>query len=396
MLLGSVATSSTDIGTQEATSALEKSGSSKSGKNTAYNTDLEKGMDTVEQNDPALFAKIMTAGESGNGNNLAKDELEAYQEGDLTKSQAIDAVSGAQSLANKNGGGRINKHIRAEAKEILGGNYIKGGQTRAGHDILKFLEASSPLAQLIKGIKEKTSDGVAKDTVLDAGSTALSQGTQQAMSDLKETDPYLAQQFSKDAKAKNGNAMAEDLEIAGEESAQTGSTFSDADAAMLGSQIGVLGKGKVSRQDAAMFQAEFGEGTIDRGSTRGSKAWNKIENGMASFMSSIVSPVTNGVGMVDQFAKGHIKQGFEDMGEMVEGTLSDAALIVVPGAGAEIDAAEGAAEIGETAASAATKESASITDTLKNAGSDALNTASSVADKVDYGTNLYSMTQGNS
>lgn len=126
MAIGTIALGSTDTATQLSGSALEQAGTEstktgkKANKNAAYNENLEQGMNTLQQSDPALFSKIMTAGESGNGNSLVEDELQAYKNGDLTKSQAIAAISGAQSLANNNGGGRINKKERVEAKEVLG------------------------------------------------------------------------------------------------------------------------------------------------------------------------------------------------------------------------------------------------------------------------------------
>gem|GEM_PF-5662270 len=360
----------------------------KTDKNAAANQDLQNGMNTVAQNDPALFAKIMTAGQSGNGNDLVKDELQAYREGDLTKGQTVAAVSGAQSLANNNGGGKINKQVKAEAKDELGGSYIKGGQTRAGHAILKFLEDTSPLAQMIKGIKSKTSDGTSKENVVQAGQGALQSGVQQAMSDLSATDPMLAQQLAQDAKSKNGNGMAEDLVAAGQESRLMGGAFSDADAAMLGSQIGAMGKGKVSKQDSEAFQAQFGQGTIDRGSTSASKGWDKFENGVGNFMSSLVSPVTDGVGMIDQFAKGNTSQGLKDLGGMVEGVASDAALVVAPEAAPEIEGAEAAGRAGEAVAEAGSDGGKSVFQTIKGGASDTY-------DMLDYGNNVWGMSENN-
>ncbi|MBS1066559.1 hypothetical protein JK164_11495 [Gluconobacter kondonii] len=400
MLIGTIASGGTEGSAQIAGGELEQAGtdSTKTGKkadkNAAYNQNLEQGMNTLQQSDPALFSKIMTAGESGNGNSLVEDELQAYKEGDLTKNQAIAAISGAQSLANNNGGGRISKKERAEAKEVLGGSYIKGGQTRAGHAILKFLEDTSPIAQIVKGIKSTTSDGPGKETILQAGSGALSTATQQAMSDLEQTDPSLAQQFSTDASKKNGNAMAPDLEVAGEEAASSGGAFSDADAAALGSQIGQMGAGKVSKKDAAEFEAEFGEGTIDRGSTKAAKGWDKFETGMGNFLSSMVSPLTDGVGMIDQFAKGNKSQGLKDLGGMFEGVASDAALLFVPEIAPEVDGAEAAARAADGVAQSAEKGASSIGDILKSAAGKVGNGLMTGLDTADYGYNLYSMGQG--
>ncbi|GAN54973.1 hypothetical protein [Tanticharoenia sakaeratensis] len=364
----------------------------KTDKNAAYNQDLEQGMDQVEQSDPMLFAKIMTDGHSGNGNQLVEDELQAYKEGDLTKEQAVDAVSGAQSLANDNGGGKINKHVKSDAEAALGGSYIKGGQTRAGHAILKFLEDISPLAQMIKGIKSKTSDGTQKESVLDAGQGALQSGVQQVMSDLSETDPALAQQFAKDAKSKDGNAMAEDLVAAGQESSTLGGSFSDSDAAMLGSQLGSMGKGKISSKDADAFQAEFGQGTIARGSSSASKGWDKFENGLGNFMSSLVSPVTDGVGAIDQFAKGNTSEGLKDLGGAFMGVASDAALIVAPEAAPEMEGAETAARAGEAGATAgaeaAEEGGTSVLQTIQNIASDGY-------DALDYASNVAGMAENN-
>lgn len=361
----------------------------KADKNAAANHDLEQGMNKVEQNDPALFAKIMTDGQNGNGNALVKEALQAEKEGNLTKDQAIDAVSGAQSLANQNGGGKINKGVRKEAETQLGGNYIHGGQTRAGHAILKFLEDTSPLAQMIKGIKSKTSDGTPKENVLQAGQGALQNGVGQAMSDMANLDPLLAQQFAQDAKSKNGNAMAQDVEVAGEESKALGGGFSNADGATLGSQIGPMGKGKVSEQDTKDFEAEFGQGTIDRGSSQASKGWDKFENGVGNFMGSLVSPVTDGVGAIDQFAKGNTAQGLKDLGGAVMGAVSDAALVVAPEAAPEIEGAEMATRAGEAGA-AGLKGAGDASKSLMQMLQDG---ASKGYDTLNYGMNVEGMAE---
>ncbi|MBO1360429.1 hypothetical protein J2D73_11585 [Acetobacter sacchari] len=372
---------------QDSAAAIQ---SGKTNKNAAYNRNLEQGLDTLQHDDPKLFAEIMTDGQSGNGNKLVEDELKAYKERVLTKDQAIAAVSGAQSLANQNGGGKVNGHVRDDAEDALGGTYIKGGQTRATHGFLKFIESSSPLWQMVKGIKSKTSDGMAKENILQAGQGALQSGVQQAMSDLDRTDPEAAEQFAKDARSKDGNAMAEDLVALGQEEQQYGDgSFSDADAAMLGSQIGGIGEGKVSSKDNQTFEAEYGQGTIDRGSTSASKGWSKFEADVANFMGSLVSPLTNGVGAIDQFAKGNAKAGLCDLGGVLTGIASDAALIVAPEAAPELDVAETAARAGTEATEAASKSSTeSIMNTI-------LNRASKAYDVLDYGSNLYGMVSSN-
>lgn len=330
-------------------------------------TDLENAMSATQQKDPTLFAKTLKDGQSGDGNALAEDELQAYKEGDITKDQAIDEIKGAQSLANQNGGGKINGHVKNDAKELLGGSYIKGGQTRAGHAISKALESFTGIGAIVKGIKDKNSKK--SETILDAAQPALQQAGGKAMQDMQEADPELAQKYQQDAKSGDGNAMVKDMiQLKGEEqSGQVPDTFTDQDAQLLGSQVGYSGKGKVNGQLAQQFSQTFGADTLFRGSSRGAKAFNKLEDGVGNFMQKIVSPVTDGVTGVNDLVHGNVKGAFSEFGKAAVGAATDLTMVVAPEAAPEIAAGEMAARGAEGAAEAASAGGSTMNNILKGA-----------------------------
>lgn len=334
---------------------------------TGSGTSLENAMSQTRQMDPTLFAKTMKDAKSGDGNSLAEDELQAYKEGAITKDQAIQEVSGAQKLANDHGGGKINGHVKDDAKSLLGGSYIKGGQTRAGHAISKFFESFTPIGAIVKGVQDKTSKK--SEDILTAAAPAEQQGTQQAMADMQAADPTLAAKFQADAKKGDGNSMVNDLvQLKSEE--QNGlvpNTFSDQDAQMLGSQIGDVGKGKVSSDADKAFTQAFGTDTLYRGSSKASKTWDKIENGVGGFMQQIVSPVTDTVGGVSSLLHGDVKGAFKQFGQAVVGAATDAAMVVAPEAAPEMEVGMMAARGGAEAAEAASSGSSMVSNLMKGA-----------------------------
>ncbi|WP_323123307.1 hypothetical protein [Burkholderia alba] len=319
----------------------------------AGSTDLEQGMTSLQQKDPTLFAKTIKDAKSGNGNELVKDELQAYKEGAFTKQQAVAAVSGAQKLANDNGGGKINGAIRNEAKEALGGSYIKGGQTRAGHAILKAFESFTPIGAVVKGVQDKTSKK--PEDILTAAQPALQHGTQQAMQDMVDADPELAQKFQSDAAKGDGNAMVDDMiALKNEESGgRAPNKFSDQDAQLLGSQVGSFGKGKVSSQEDQAFSQAFGTDTLYRGSSRGAKGFDKFENTVGSVMQSVVSPVTSTVVGVNDLLHGNLGGFLSEVGHVLQGVAQDATMFLAPEAAPELMASEIAARGGVDAAGSA-------------------------------------------
>jgi hypothetical protein len=327
-------------------------------------SDLDQAMAATQQKDPTLFAKTIKDGQDGDGNSLVEDELQAYKNGDISQQQSIDEVSGAQSLANNNGGGKINGHVKSDAQAALGGSYINGGQTRAGHAITKGLESFTGIGAIVGGIKDKTSKQ--SETILDAAQPEIAQGSQQAMQDMAEADPERAQKFQQDAKAGDGNSMVQDMvQLKQEEQAgQVPDTFTDQDAQMLGSQVGTVGKGKVNSQEDQAFTQAFGTDTLFRGSTRGSKIFNKIENGASNFMQQIVSPVTDTVGGVDDLAHGNVKGAFSQFGQAVVGAATDATMVVAPEAAPEIEAGEIAARSGAGVAKAAGSSTSSTLNSI--------------------------------
>ncbi|HVE09079.1 MAG TPA: hypothetical protein VNE00_17625 [Paraburkholderia sp.] len=354
-------------------------------------TDLENGMSNLQQQDPTLFAKIMKDGQSGDGNSLVEDELQAYKEGALTKDQATEAVSGAQSLANQNGGGKINNKVKGDAQAALGGSYINGGQTRFEHGVSKFFESFTPIGALVKGIGDATSSNKSgPEDVLTAAQPALQQGGQTAMADLAAVDPSLADKFQADAKAGDGNSMVEDLVKAKQEEQANGmpNTFTDQDAQLLGSQIGAAGKGKVNDTEDKAFTQAFGTDTLFRGSSSLSKAFNKAEDSVGGFMQQLVSPVTDTVGGVDKLVHGDVKGAFKDFGNAALGAVSDAAMVVAPEAAPEIEigsmALRGGLDAGKAAASAATDGSSLLTKGIKFADktNDYYNDANDVSNLV--------------
>ncbi|PLZ03459.1 hypothetical protein CY652_06550 [Burkholderia sp. WAC0059] len=310
-------------------------------------------MSQTEEKDPTLFAQTEKDGQDGNGNGLVQDELQAYKEGDITKQQCIDEVSGAQSLANNNGGGKINGTVRKDAEQALGGSYIKGGQTRAAHDIVKALESFTPIGAIVKGVQSKTSSSK-PETILQAAQPAVQQGTQQAMQDMEDADPELAQQFEQDAKKGNGNGMVNDMiELKQEEqSGEVPDTFTDQDAQMLGSQVGNYGKGKVNSQENQAFTQTFGADTLYQGSSRGAKDFSKFENGVGDIMQKVVAPVTDTATGVDDLVHGNIKGAFSQFGQALGGAAMDAAMVLAPEAAPELEVGAAAAEGADAAASA--------------------------------------------
>lgn len=363
-------------------------------------TDLENAMSATQAKDPTLFAKTMKDAQSGDGNALVEDELQAYKEGAITKQQAIEEVSGAQKLANDHGGGKINGHVKSDAQALLGGSYIKGGQTRAGHAISKFFESFNPIGAIVKGVKDKTSKP--SEDVLSAAQPALSRGVQRAMADMQSSDPTLAQKFQQDASKGDGNAMVDDM-VSLKNEQQSGAvpnTFSDQDAQLLGSQVGALGKGKVNSAEDQKFAQAFGTDTLYRGSSAASKTWNKIEDKAGSFMQQIVSPVTDTVGGAIDLVHGDVKGAFSEFGKAFVGAATDAAMVVAPEAAPEVEAGVMAARGGAEAAKLATTSDGAVSSLMKGAkmvdkGNDYANHAN---DAVNYltGDNSNNGNNGNS
>ncbi len=353
------------------------------------NSDLQSAMSQTQVRDPTLFAQTMKDGQTGNGNGLVQDELQAYKEGVITKQQATDEISGAQGLANAHGGGKINGKVIGEEKSSLGTNVIHGGKTRGEQGLVNTLESFTGIGAIVKGIGNKTK-GAQLDSILTAAQPALQQGSQMALQDMQDADPVLAQKFQQDGASGDGNAMVEDLvQMKNEEtSGQARSLFSEADAQLLGSQIGSASKGKVSSTEDQSFTAAFGSDTLDRGSSKGAKAWNKIENTLGNTMQQLVSPVTDGVGGADQLAHGNVKGALSDFGQAAIGAASDAAMLVAPEAAPEIEmgaeAAGTAARAGlEGAGETSIQESFNLGSTLKKS-----------SDYADNLSNIYGQASG--
>ncbi|WP_321926281.1 hypothetical protein [Burkholderia sp. BCC1998] len=295
------------------------------------NSDLENAMQQTADKDPTLYAKTMKDAKSGNGNELVKDVLQAYKEGAITKDQAIAEVSGAQRLANEHGGGKINKQVKAEAQEVLGGSYIKGGDTRAWHQFKKVAESFTPIGAIAKGIEDKTARKKPED-MLEAGQAVTQRKTQQAMQHMEEADPELAAKFREDAAKHDGNAMVEDMIQLknAEKSGAVPNTFTDQDAQILGSQVGDYGAGKVNTHEEQAFTEAFGADTLYRGSTRGAKAFEKVEDMAGNMMQSLVAPVTDTVGGFNALAHGDVKGALKLFGEAAGAALTDLATIAAP------------------------------------------------------------------
>ncbi|MBN3754461.1 hypothetical protein G3N95_16040 [Paraburkholderia sp. Tr-20389] len=330
-------------------------------------TDLENAMSSTQAKDPTLFAKTMKDAQSGDGNALVEDELQAYKEGAITRQQAIEEVSGAQKMANDHGGGKINGHVKSDAQDLLGGSYIKGGQTRAGHAVAKFFESFNPIGAIVKGVKDKTSKP--SEDILSAAQPALSQGVQRAMADMQAADPMLAQKFQQDASKGDGNAMVDDM-VSLKNEQQSGAvpnTFSDQDAQLLGSQVGALGKGKVNSTEDQKFAQAFGTDTLYRGSSAASKTWNKIEDSAGNFMQQIVSPVTDTVGGAIDLVHGNIKGALSEFGQAFVGAATDAAMVVAPEAAPEVEAGVMAARGGVEAAKIGTTSDSAVNGLMKGA-----------------------------
>lgn len=340
------------------------------------NSDLQSAMSDLRATDPKLYAQTLKDGQTGDGNALVEDELKAYQEGAIDKQTCDEEVSGAQGLANQNGGGKINKATKNDAKSVLGQDLIHGGKTRAGEGLIKFLESFTGIGAIVKGIGDKTA-GEKPESILQAAQPSLQQGAQQAMQDMAAADPALAQQFQQDARAKDGNAMTSDLvALKNEESSGTVSdTFSDADAQLLGTQLGSAGKGKIGDSQAQAFNDAFGGDALDRGQSKAARGWDKLENGVGNMMQQIVSPVTDGVGGFDQLAKGNVKGALSDFGQALMGAVSDASMIVAPEAAPELEAGEMIARGGVEGAETLGGTGSSLTSLIDmaNKGNDAFN-----------------------
>ena len=324
-------------------------------------------MSSTQAKDPTLFAKTMKDAQSGDGNALVEDELQACKEGAITRQQVIEEVSGAQKMANDHGGGKINGHVKSDAQALLGGSYIKGGQTRAGHAISKFFESFNPIGAIVKGVKDKTAKP--SQDILSAAQPALSQGVQRAMADMQAADPALAQKFQRDASKGDGNAMVDDM-VSLKNEQQSGAapnTFSDQDAQLLGSQVGALGKGKVNSTKDAEFAQAFGTDTLYRGSSTASKTWNRIEDTAGSFMQQIVSPVTDTVGGAIDLVHGDIKGALSEFGQAFVGAATDAAMVVAPEAAPEVEAGVTAARGGAQAAKLASSSDGAVNSLMKGA-----------------------------
>jgi hypothetical protein len=321
-------------------------------------SELENAMSQTAQSDPTLYAKTIKDAKSGNGNSLAEDELQAYKKGEISKQQCIEEVSGAQSLANQNGGGKINGKTKNDAKQALGDSYIKGGQTRAGHAILRAFETFSPVGAIVKGVSGKTSKEQ-PENIIQAGQATTEQRTETAMQDMDEADPDMAQKFQQDAQKGDGNAMVTDMvSLKNEEqSGQGPDTFTDQDAQILGTQVGNYGKGKVNSKESQAFTQAFGTNTLFRGSSRGAKLGEKVENGISGITQQIMSPVTDTVAGYDKLVHGDVEGAFTDFGGALKGAATDAAMVLAPEAAPELEvgelAADGAAAAGEAGTKAA-------------------------------------------
>ncbi|CAB3764323.1 hypothetical protein [Paraburkholderia humisilvae] len=88
--------------------------------------------DAKLQNDPDMLNKMQSDASNGDGNALVEDILNAYQKGDISKSDAESMLGDAQETANQNGGGRINQQERDKAESVLGesSDLISRGETR--------------------------------------------------------------------------------------------------------------------------------------------------------------------------------------------------------------------------------------------------------------------------
>lgn len=297
----------------------------KSEKANSETRNITEAMKSIAQSDPDLFSKIQKDGASGDGNALVEDELKAYKENLITKDQATQAVSGAQSLANKNGGGRINNKIRDEAKDVLGESVIKGGKTRGQVGIENFLSSFSLGGGLIKGLDNATADPKAAD-VLTASKSIVKAGMQGSLQDIANTDSKLADKILSDQKKKDGNALVEDIIQAKEEGA-----ISSSEGLLMGSQLGYLGKGKINKDEEQKFTETFGQDTLYAGSTKGSKALKAAESTMSHFAEGIVSPITDSIGAAYQAGQGNAAAAKADIKGALEGLLSDASLALGPG-----------------------------------------------------------------
>ena len=393
MQAGSIAPQQT-AGTSSGEPNQASASGSGQNKTQQINGDLQDAMSQTQANDPTLFAKTMKDGQTGDGNALVQDELQAYKSGDITKQQATEEISGAQALANAHGGGKISKQVISQETAALGTNVIHGGKTRGEQKLVTGLEDFTGLGAVIKGIGQTTSKGDKPEDILAAAQPATQQGTQQALEDMQQADPALAQKFQQDAGSGSGkgdgNAMTADLvQLKNEETdGQVPDTFTDADAQTLGYQIGGQSKGKVSSAEDQDFAAAFGTDTLDRGSGKGTKILDKVENGVGNAMQQIVSPETDSVGAVDQFAHGNTKGGLDDLGQAAIGAASDAAMVAAPEAAPEIEmggaAAGAAARAGMDGAGDAAKSGSSLGSSLGKAN--------------DYGNdinNAYSQMSGN-
>lgn len=322
---GGASTASTASGAPD----RESSSADSSVNNT--NSELESAMEQTHDKDPTLYAKTMKDAQSGSGNELVKDELQAYKEGAISKDQVIKEAQGVQDLANQNGGGRINKDVRNQAEQVLGGNYIGKGQTRGEHAIVKAYESFTPFGATVKGLTDKTAK-VGPESIIQAGQVVTQKASQTAMQHMQEADPHLAAKFQGDAQKGDGNAMVDDLvklkhETQGD---QVQSNFSDQDAQMLGSQIGNYGKGKVNTQEEQKFTAAFGADTLYRGSTRGSKIFDKVESTVGGIIGKVVAPVTDSVGGIDKLVHGDSKGALKEFGDAFAAAAADASMVVAP------------------------------------------------------------------
>ena len=158
------------------------------------------------------------------------------------------------------------------------------------------------------------------------------------MSDMAEAAPELAQKFQTDTENKDGNAMVDDkVQMKNEEnSGQVPNKFTDADAQILGAQVGDVGKGKVSRSEEKSFTDAFGADTLFRGSTSAAHTMTSFEDKVGGMMQQIVSPVTDGVGAMDKFVHGDVSGGFRELKQAALGVAEDASMVVAPEAAPEV------------------------------------------------------------
>jgi hypothetical protein len=293
---------------------------------------LAMAAQSMQQADQSLFARTLTDAQNGDGNAYVRDVLQAYRTGALTKRQAIDIVSGAQRLANDHGGGIINDAVKDEAKALLGGSYINGGETRAGHVIGQLAGYFT-----VYGIIKETIDRLSKDDNVDFLATAQSavqSGVEGAMARMQAQDADLAREFQQAESNGDGNRMV-DILVQLKNNAQNDGLdgpFRDSDARLLGNRIGNVGKGKVNTEKDEAFAQAFGKGYLYRGTSRGEKFLGSTKEKLDNIRRQFDSPVTGTVAGIDHVRKGDLTGAVSDFVDVGKGVALNATLFALPGA----------------------------------------------------------------